>query len=123
MSRRNMRQNPRLFQGRKLFLRVKVGYHSGCEAEACVIRRLSVTFGVDAKGKYIDPMDTLMGVLTRAFTAELDADSPTQLSDSSGDKMTTDEDISAVLLAPRPLRVASFVLLFASDAVMCLLEI
>ena len=79
---------------------LKVGYHSGSEAEACVIRRLSVTFGVDAKGKYIDPMDTLMGVLTRAFTAELDAGSPTQLFDSSGDKVTRDEDISAVLLAP-----------------------
>jgi len=79
---------------------LKVGYHSGSEAEACVIRRLSVTFGVDAKGKYIDPMDTLMGVLTRAFMAELDADSPTQLIDSSGDTMTRDEDISAVLLAP-----------------------
>jgi len=49
----------------------KVGFFSGAATEALVIRRLSVVVGVDANGRHVEPLKTVMEVLTRAFKSEL----------------------------------------------------
>lgn len=55
---------------------LKVGFHAGGATQASVIRRLSVTMGLDAKNRYVEPLQNVMQVLTRAFRSELDASAP-----------------------------------------------
>ena len=90
----------------------KVGFFSGAATEALVIRRLSVVVGVDANGRHVEPLKTVMEVLTRAFKSELRGapeseklGAPTCVAyytDEEGElvMVRSDQDMGAALCAP-----------------------
>lgn len=96
---------------------LKVGYHEGETCEASVIRRLSVTMGVDANGNYVDARNTLVALLTRAFKTEVDASSPTGMLPS----LRLPSFFEIVGLVRYTHRLLS--LLLGSDALFCLLTV
>ena len=83
---------------------LKVGFFAGAAAEASVIRRLSVVLGVDAKGRHVEPLKTVMEVLTRAFKNELQYGAPpfVRYTDEVGEEvhLCSDQDMCAALRAP-----------------------
>lgn len=83
---------------------LKVGFFAGAAAEASVIRRLSVVLGVDAKGRHVEPLKTVMEVLTRAFKNELHYGAPpfVRYTDEVGEEvhLCSDQDMCAALRAP-----------------------
>ena len=82
----------------------KVGFYAGAAQEASVIRRLSVTFGMDANGKHVESYGTVLEVLSRAFKSELASAPPARLSytDECGEPVhvCSDLDMGAALRAP-----------------------
>jgi len=83
---------------------LKVGYLSGADSEASVIRRLSVTIGVDENGRHVEAYRTLAECLKRAFKSELDSSCPCALcyTDECGVEVsvTCDLDVGSALRAP-----------------------
>ena len=84
---------------------LKVGFIASGASEASVIRRLSVTLGVDARGRLVDVLDTVMPVLTKAFKNELDASASAPVlarQDEGGGRvdLASDSQLVAALRAP-----------------------
>jgi hypothetical protein len=83
---------------------LKVGFFSGAATEALVIRRLSVAVGVDDNGRHVEPLKTVMEVLTRAFKSELLSRAPAVAcyTDEVGElvMVRSDQDMRAALCAP-----------------------
>ena len=84
---------------------LKVGFHLGSATEASVIRRLAVTMGLDCKNRYVEPLQTVMQVLTRAFRSELDASAPAPVlcyNDEYGARVEVCSDLQLVAALGAP---------------------
>jgi len=83
----------------------KVGFLSGADSEASVIRRLPVMLGVDEKGKHVEAFQTIKTAIMRAFVTELDPSIKPSLcyQDEVGAELPvmSDIDVAAALRAPK----------------------
>ena len=83
----------------------KVGFLSGADSEASVIRRLPVMLGVDVKGKHVEAFQAISEAIMRAFVTELDPSIKPSLcfTDECGAELpiSSDLDVAAALRAPK----------------------